>query len=161
MRFVLIDRIVGVEPGRAIETLKNVSASEDVFDDHFPGFPIFPGALIIEAFDQSAQLLVALSHGFERLGRLERVTAASFRRPVRPGDQLRLRCMRRDNAGERWTIAATAQVDGQTAARATLQLAIEEIGRDPEARARAERLREMHRVLTARPLDAAAFEAGL
>ncbi|MEK7443500.1 MAG: hypothetical protein AABZ70_01425, partial [candidate division NC10 bacterium] len=79
----------------------------------------------------------------------------------RPGDQLRLRCMRRDNAGERWTIAATAQMDGQTAARAILHLAIEEVGRDPEARARAERLREMHRVLTARPLDAAAFEAGL
>jgi 3-hydroxymyristoyl/3-hydroxydecanoyl-(acyl carrier protein) dehydratase len=71
---------------------------------------------------------VALGHGFSSSA--QEVTA-SFRRPVRPGDQLRLRCMRRDSAGERWTIAATAQVDGQTAARATLHLAIEEIGRHP------------------------------
>ena len=79
---------------------------------------------------------------------------------MKPGDQLRLRCMRRDSAGERWTMAATLRgwPDGGAGHP---HLAIEEIGRDPEARARAERLREMHRVLTARPLDAAAFEAGL
>lgn len=159
MRFVLVDRIVAVEPGRAIETLKNVSASEDIFDDHFPGCPIFPGALIIEAFEQSVQLLVALSHGFERLGRLERVSGASFRRAVTPGDQLRLRCARRDAGEDRWTIGAIARVADRAAATATLEVAVEAIGVDPEARARAERLRVLYRVLTASPPGAAAFGA--
>ena len=52
MRFAFVDRIVAAEPLRRIDTLKNVSATEDVFADHFPGYPVFPGALVVEAFAQ-------------------------------------------------------------------------------------------------------------
>ncbi|HBH00736.1 MAG: hypothetical protein A2X36_02525 [Elusimicrobia bacterium GWA2_69_24] len=123
MRFVFVDRVLDLEPGRAIETIKSVSASEDVFADHFPGFPILPGALIVEAFDQAARLLIAESHGFMRGGRLVRLTRAAFRRFVRPGDQLRVRCERR---GEGWTVVAGATVDGERVATATLEYALED-----------------------------------
>ena len=59
MRFVFVDRIVALDVGRSIETVKNVSASEDIFTDHFPDHPVFPGALIVESFEQAAQLLIA------------------------------------------------------------------------------------------------------
>ena len=73
MRFIFVDRIVAVEPGRSIETLKNVSATEDVFADHFPGSPILPGALIVEAFGQAAELLIGMSHDWTKMGRLTRL----------------------------------------------------------------------------------------
>jgi len=125
MRFIFIDRLLGLEPGRAIETLKNVSASEDVFADHFPGFPILPGALLLETFDQATRLLIAESEGFARHGRLVRVRRAAFRHVVRPGDQLRVRCERRGGDGA-WTVAATASVDGRRVATATLEYAVED-----------------------------------
>src|SRR5439155_19432349 len=64
MRFVFVDRIVAAEPLLRIDTLKNVSATEDVFADHFPGYPVFPGALVVEAFAQACELLIAMSHDF-------------------------------------------------------------------------------------------------
>ena len=72
MRFVFVDRLVSAEPPRHIETLKNVSATEDVFADHFPGYPVLPGALIVEAFAQACQLLIAMSHDFAEVGQLRR-----------------------------------------------------------------------------------------
>src|SRR5437763_16295776 len=94
MRFLFVDRIVTLDPGRTIEILKNVSATEDVFDDHFPGYPILPGALLVETFEQASQLLIGASHDFARVGRLQGVSRAAFRHFVRPGDQLRVRCTR-------------------------------------------------------------------
>src|SRR3990172_4603519 len=110
MRFVFVDRVLDLEPGRAIETIKSVSASEDVFTDHFPGYPILPGALIVEAFEQAAQLLIGMTHDFATVGRLTRLSRVSFRRFVRPGDQLRLRCDLR-SAAPAWVLAAQAEVD--------------------------------------------------
>ena len=99
MRFVFVDRIVSAEPRRHIETLKNVSATEDVFADHFPGYPVLPGALVVEAFAQASQLLIGLSHEFAQVGRLRRLSRVAFRRQVRPGDQLAIRCERRAGEG--------------------------------------------------------------
>src|SRR5207245_66819 len=96
---------VAVEPGRSIETLKNVSATEDVFADHFPGSPILPGALIVEAFGQAAELLIGMSHDWTKMGRLTRLARVSFRHFVRPGDQLRLRAELR-SSGDTWELAA-------------------------------------------------------
>ena len=110
MRFLFVDRIVAVDPGRTIETLKNVSATEDVFDDHFPGTPIFPGALVIETFEQASQLLIAISHDFARVGTLRGVHRAAFRHFVRPGDQLRVRCARAGGDDAHWMVTASAEV---------------------------------------------------
>lgn len=152
MRFVFVDRLLALDPGRSITTLKNVTATEDVFDDHFPGCPILPGALIVEAFAQAARLLIALSSDFSRVGRLEGIARASFRRFVRPGDQLRVRCQRRD--AERWTIEAEAEVGGRIVAAAILEFVLEDAV-SGEGREQAARLRELARVLREGPLELA------
>jgi 3-hydroxymyristoyl/3-hydroxydecanoyl-(acyl carrier protein) dehydratase len=79
VRFVFVDRIVAVAPGRSVETLRNVSATEDVFADHFPGCPILPGALVVEAFGQAAELLIGMSHDWKKVGRLVRLSARAAR----------------------------------------------------------------------------------
>jgi len=152
VRFVFVDRLLALDPGRSIVTLKNVTATEDVFDDHFPGCPILPGALIVEAFAQAARLLIALSTDFSRVGRFEGIARASFRRFVRPGDQLRVRCQRRD--AEQWTIAAEAEVDGRIVAAAILEFVLEDAV-SGEGREEAARLRELARVLREGPLELA------
>lgn len=153
MRFVFVDRIIAMDPGRAIETLKNVSATEDVFNDHFPGCPILPGALVLEAVEQAAQLLIAVTYSFDRVGRFQRLSRASFRRFVRPGDQLYLRCRRLDRLEETWTVGTSAEVAGRTVATATLEFVIESGVSGSEAGDRASRLREMAGVLREGPLD--------
>jgi 3-hydroxyacyl-[acyl-carrier-protein] dehydratase len=146
MRFIFVDRIVGAEPGRRIETLKNVSATEDVFADHFPGYPVFPGALVVEAFAQACQLLIAMSHDFVEIGRLEHLSRVAFARPVRPGDQLRIQCERRAGAGA-WALDATATVDGIRVATATLEFRLERAAPSTGARRQADRLRALQREL--------------
>lgn len=151
MRFLFVDRIIVLDPGRTIETLKNVSATEDVFADHFPGHPIFPGALLVESFEQASQLLIGVSHDFARVGRLRGVQRGVFRHFVRPGDQLRVRCVRTAGDDEGWTVSATAEVDGRRVASALLDFAIvSAVDADKE---HAERLRESLRVLRAAPID--------
>jgi len=152
MRFIFVDRIIALEPGLAIETLKNVSATEDVFNDHFPGFPILPGALIVEAFAQAAQLLIGLTSDFAQVGRLTQLTRGSFRHFVRPGDQLRIRCARRA-AGGTWALAATADVGDRCVASATLEYAVDQARPGTVAGAEAARLRALADELQRSPLD--------
>jgi 3-hydroxyacyl-[acyl-carrier-protein] dehydratase len=150
---VFVDRILRLDPGDAIEVVRNVSATEDVFDDHFPGVPLLPGALLVEAFEQATQLLVAVTHDFKRVGRLHRVSRASFRHFVRPGDQVIVGCRRRDRDERRWTVAAMASVGGQPVATAVLGLDI--VGDEPD---HADRLRRLHETLTLDPLRLAEME---
>jgi len=152
VRFVFIDRITGLESGRSIEILKNVSATEDVFDDHFPGHPILPGALIVETFEQASQLLIVISHEYTRVGRLRAVARGAFRHFVRPGDQVRVRCARTGGDDAAWAVSATAEIDGRRVASATLDFALVP-AHDADA-AHAERLREAVRVLRQPPLEA-------
>ena len=92
MRFLLIDRITAWAPGREARALKNVTLSEDFFDDHFPLKPIMPGVLILEGMAQLAGLLI--EEGVRRHdGRnvkalMSIIEKAKFRRPAYPGDQL-------------------------------------------------------------------------
>lgn len=155
MRFIFVDRIISVEPGLAIETLKNVSATEDVFADHFPGCPVLPGALIVEAFGQAAGLLIGLTSGFARVGRLTRLTRGSFRHFVRPGDQLRIRCARQ-STGATWILAATADVADRRVASATLEYAVDEARPGSDAASEAARLQALADELQRSPLDLAA-----
>ena len=154
MRFIFVDRILAVEAGRSIEVVKNVAATEDVFTDHFPGCAIFPGALVVEVFEQAVQLLIGITSAFQRVGRLERLSRASFRHLVRPGDQLRARCQRRDSgaAGELvWHIAATAEVDGRPVASARLEYALAEVRPGSEAERQAVHVATLARELRQEP----------
>ena len=151
MRFVFVDRITAMDSGRAIETLKNVTATEDVFDDHFPGYPILPGALIVETFEQASQLLIALTHDFTHVGGLRAVQRAAFYHFVRPGDQLRVRCARTAGDDATWTVTASAEVDGRRVASAVLDFAL--VPAEAGDAGHATRLREAVRVLREPPIE--------
>lgn len=157
MRFSFVDRILSCDAGRAIEIIKNVSSTEDIFEDHFPGCPILPGALIIETFEQATQLLIGETHGFERIGRLQRISRAAFHQFVRPGDQLRVRCQRQEGPEADWQVSASASVEGRQVATAVLEFTLERAAHDADARTEAERLRELARVLRQDPRAASGW----
>ncbi|HEY7369020.1 MAG TPA: 3-hydroxyacyl-ACP dehydratase FabZ [Thermoanaerobaculia bacterium] len=90
--FLLVDRILELEPGKRVVGIKNVSINEEFFLGHFPGNPVMPGVLIIEAMAQTAAVgvLTAISDPEKRGAYMTGVDKCRFRRPVVPGDQLRL-----------------------------------------------------------------------
>ncbi|MCX8035580.1 MAG: 3-hydroxyacyl-ACP dehydratase FabZ [Candidatus Sumerlaeia bacterium] len=90
--FLLVDRVVEWEAGKRLVAIKNVTINEPFFQGHFPGEPVMPGVLIVEAMAQTGGLLIGLSRPDETglLYLLASVRNARFRKPVRPGDQLRL-----------------------------------------------------------------------
>jgi len=120
--FIMIDRVLELEPGqeRAV-ALKNVTINEDYFNGHFPGAPVMPGVLIIEAMAQTAAALVVHSAGKELEGKLVYFMAideAKFRKPVTPGDQLHIHVTRQQNRRNVWKFKGEARVDGELCAEA-------------------------------------------
>lgn len=115
--FILVDRILEWEPGRRIVGLKNVSANEPYFLGHFPGHPVMPGVLILEAMAQVGGVLASLLPGAERkLAYFAAIDRVRFRRPVTPGDQLITEVIvtrLRDRVGK---MQVTARVDGEIVA---------------------------------------------
>ena len=87
--FLLIDRVIEHVAGERVVALKNVSANEPFFQGHFPGQPVMPGVLIIEAIAQTALVLIAHEEG-DKIPLFMGIDKARFRRPVVPGDQLRI-----------------------------------------------------------------------
>ncbi len=114
---ILVDRILEWEPGRRIVGLKNVSANEPYFQGHFPGHPVMPGVLILEAMAQVGGVLASLLPGAERkLAYFAAIDRCRFRRPVTPGDQLITEVIvtrLRDRVGK---MQVTARVDGEIVA---------------------------------------------
>ena len=90
MRYLLIDRIEYLVPQKHIRAIKSVALSEDVFSEHFFGFPVLPGALLIESLAQAGTALLEYSFQFEKKALLVMVDRAKFRDLVRPGDQLQI-----------------------------------------------------------------------
>ena len=119
--FILVDRILEFEPGRRIVGLKNVSANEPFFSGHFPGHPIMPGVLIVEAMAQVGGVLASRLPGAERkLAYLATIDRYRFRRPVMPGDQLITEGGVIRVRGRVGKMRATGRVDGEVVADGVL-----------------------------------------
>lgn len=129
--FLLVDRVLEYVSGESITAVKNVTINEPFFQGHFPGAPIMPGMLILEALAQAGGILVSKSLEGplgNRIFMFTGVEKAKFRRPVVPGDQLVLRCF---DVKRRLTLCkmrAQALVDGQVAAEAELRAAVVDAG---------------------------------
>ncbi len=121
---LMIDRVRSLEPHKRIVALKNVSANEPYFQGHFPGRPIMPGVLILEAMAQAAGILVFMSRGdkpdpgavYYYVG----IDHARFKKPVVPGDQLELEVHLDRQLRGIGKFVCEARVDGQTVAEATI-----------------------------------------
>lgn len=117
---LLIDRVEDVQPGQAAVGIKNVSMNEWYFQGHFPERPILPGVLIIEAMAQTAAVLVMKTLALkDKLVYFMSVEEAKFRKPVAPGDVMRLKVTKDKNRGVVWKFRGEAFVDGHLAAEAT------------------------------------------
>jgi 3-hydroxyacyl-[acyl-carrier-protein] dehydratase len=121
--FLLVDRILEIEPDKRIVGIKNVTYNEPFFPGHFPGHPIMPGVLIVEAMAQTAGVLAFKSMPEQEQGKpvfFMGIDHARFRRPVVPGDQLRLELEITKHRQSIWGFKGKALVDGKPAAEAEL-----------------------------------------
>ena len=120
--FLMLDRVVDVVLSTSAVGVKNVSVNEGFFAGHFPNHPVMPGVLIIESMAQTAAVLVVESLGADAAGKLVyfmSIEGAKFRRPVVPGDQLRIHIVKERRRGNVWRFHGVAKVDGVTVAEAT------------------------------------------
>jgi 3-hydroxyacyl-[acyl-carrier-protein] dehydratase len=120
--FLLVDAIEEIEPGKRIVGIKNVSINEAYFQGHFPGQPIMPGVLIIESMAQTGGVLL-LSEIPDRQNKLiyfAAIDSARFRRPVVPGDQLKIDVTVASCRGTFCKLEGRASVDGKLAAEAIM-----------------------------------------
>ena len=120
--FLLLDRIVEYEEGKRIVGLKNVTINEPFFQGHFPGVPVMPGVLIVEAMAQAGGVLVfkTLPEREKKLVFLMGIEGARFRKPVQPGDQLRLELEVIRVKARVGKLAGKAYVDGALVAEAEI-----------------------------------------
>ncbi|MGB0694758.1 MAG: 3-hydroxyacyl-ACP dehydratase FabZ [Rhodospirillaceae bacterium] len=119
--FLLIDRVEDIVLSESCTGIKNVTANESFFQGHFPSFPIMPGVLIIESMAQTAAVLVVETMGPESRGKLVYfmlVESARFRKPVGPGDQLKLMVTKVRNRGNVWKFRGEAFVGESLVAEA-------------------------------------------
>jgi 3-hydroxyacyl-[acyl-carrier-protein] dehydratase len=124
---LLIDRIVELTPGESAVALKNVTMNEPQFQGHFPGHPVMPGVLQVEAMAQTAAALVVATMGVEAEGKLVyfmTIENARFRKPVTPGDQLRVEVVKERNRGNVWKFKGQCMLDGKVASEASFSAMI-------------------------------------
>jgi 3-hydroxyacyl-[acyl-carrier-protein] dehydratase len=126
--FLLVDRILELEPNKRVVGLKNVSMNEPFFQGHFPGTPIMPGVLILEAMAQTSGVLAIASmekSGENALMYFMGLDQVKFRKMVVPGDQLIMELEVLKQRKKIMKLAGTAKVDGQVVAEAQLMATIE------------------------------------
>ena len=124
--FLLVDRIIEMEPDRVVG-IKNVTYNEPFFTGHFPDFPVMPGVLIVEAMAQTAgvQVLSSMPDRHSKLVLLVAIESARFRRPVRPGDTLRMEMAVIKRKSSVAKFAGKATVDGQVVAEVEVMCKLE------------------------------------
>jgi 3-hydroxyacyl-[acyl-carrier-protein] dehydratase len=113
--FLLVDRVVEIVPGEKLVAYKNVTMNEDFFNGHFPGHPVMPGVLILEALAQATAILAYKTENMDptrKVTYLMGVDGARFRKPVVPGDRLQLNIEVVRHKGAIWKTKGTATVDG-------------------------------------------------
>ena len=124
--FLLVDRVVELEPGKRILAWKNVTGNEPFFQGHFPGHPVMPGVLVLEALAQTGGLLTQLSREAagtpvsETMSYLVKIDAAKFSRMIVPGDRIELEVVLKRVIRNMAMYVGTARVDGETAACAEI-----------------------------------------
>ncbi len=120
--FLLVDRVVAFEKGARIVAWKGVTMNEPFFQGHFPGAPVMPGVIILEALAQTGALLACLSltpeETTQKITYLMGIDGARFRKPVIPGDRLELEVEVTKHKGAVWKQKGVAKVDGQVVAEA-------------------------------------------
>lgn len=124
--FLLVDRVLDVVPGKSIVAVKNVSYNEAYFQGHFPGHPVVPGVLIIEALAQAGGILAYESATAEErmwILYLVGIEETRFKQTVRPGDQLTLRVELVKRRRNLWRFTAVAEVDGKPVAETEILMA--------------------------------------
>ncbi len=117
--FLLVDRVTEMTAGQKLVAYKNVTANEDFFNGHFPGHPVMPGVLILEALAQAGALLAIKSANYDprkQVIYLMSIDNAKFRKPVVPGDKLVLTLEVIRHKTSIWKLKGTASVDGETVA---------------------------------------------
>ena len=125
--FLLVDRVLELEPNQRVLAVKNVTINEPFFQGHFPGHPVMPGVLVLEALAQAGGLLTQLSaaaagavNGEEKLFYLVKIDNARFSRMVVPGDRLMLEVKLKRMIRNMAMYECTASVDGKTVASADI-----------------------------------------
>lgn len=133
--FLLIDRVTELVEGEKIVACKNVTINEGIFEGHFPGYPVFPGVLILEAMAQACGVL-----GFKTVGKTPAdgsiylyagIDGVRFKKPVVPGDQLIIEARILSARRGIWKFECSAAVDGQLVASATIMCADREVPKQP------------------------------
>jgi len=126
--FLLVDRVAELVPGERIVGVKNVTANEPFFQGHFPGYPVMPGVLIIEALAQAGavMMLKGMDDPESKIPFFAGIDKARFRRQVVPGDQLRLELTVRRQRGTSCKLAAKAFVGDELAAEAEIMAVVGE-----------------------------------
>lgn len=135
--FLLVDRVVELESNKRIRAIKNVTFNEPFFQGHFPGRPVMPGVLMLEALAQAAGLLA-----FDAMGQVPDenniyyfvgIDAARFKRPVEPGDQLILDASIDRVRGGIWKFKGVARVGEEVACEAELMCTMRYVGPEKQA----------------------------
>ena len=128
--FLLVDRVTKLEKNETLTAYKNVSISENIFQGHFPGHPIYPGVMILEGMAQAGGILAFKSMDMSKEEAAQKVVyfmsidKAKFRSPVKPGDQLEYRISVIKHKGAIWMLKGEAYVDDKMVSEAELKAMI-------------------------------------
>lgn len=123
MRFLLVDRILELHPGESIRAAKNLSLAEEYLADHFPGFPVLPGVLMLECLVQTGGWLIRETEGFQPSTiLLKQAKALKFNSFVTPGKTLTVELKVKKRDGAIWELLGNGTIDGDSAVSARLTL---------------------------------------